>query len=156
MPPSPGEVIPGQRTRTPALVEDIRERAPEARNAAGAARAYLAEQRDRYRIADLEPVGTVTADDGQETVRLRQTHRGVPVLGGEYVARMERERDGGRVVTGTSGRYFTGLRTDTRAEVDDALAVERAVDAVLAELGTERFTAYEAAEEGGTRGPAGT
>ncbi|MEV5312377.1 M4 family metallopeptidase [Streptomyces sp. NPDC052610] len=154
VPPSPGEVIPGQSTRTPALVEGIREQAPAARNAAGAARAYLAERRDRYRIADagrdLEPVGTVTADDGQETVRLRQTHRGVPVLGGEYVVRMERQRDGGRVVTGTSGRYFTGLRTDTTAEVDDALAAERAVDAVLAELGTERFTAYEAAEEGGT------
>ena len=151
-PPSPGEVIPGQRTATPALVEGIRERAPAARNAADAARAHLADQRQRYRITDpgrdLEPVGTVTAD-GRETVRLRQKHHGVAVLGGEYVVRMERQ-DGGRVVTGTSGRYFTGLRADTTAEVDDTLAVERAVDAVLAGLGGEDFTAYEEDEGAGT------
>ncbi|MFF7751605.1 hypothetical protein ACFZCP_20650 [Streptomyces sp. NPDC007971] len=42
---------------------------------------------------------------------------------------MEHE-DGRRIVTGTSGRYFTGLRTGTTAEVDDMLAVERAVGAV--------------------------
>ncbi|MFI6206254.1 M4 family metallopeptidase [Streptomyces sp. NPDC051041] len=153
-PPSPGEVVPGQTTRTPALVEGIREPAPAARNAAGAARAYLAAQRDRYGIAhaerDLTPAETVTADGGQEVVRLRQKHRGVPVLGGEYIVRMERGRDGGRVVTGTSGKYFTGLRTDTAAEVDDALAVERAVDAVVSELGREDFDAFEAAEEDGT------
>ncbi|MEU6806830.1 hypothetical protein ABZ931_38550, partial [Streptomyces neyagawaensis] len=29
-PPAPGEVVPGQRTATPALVDDIRERAPAA------------------------------------------------------------------------------------------------------------------------------
>ncbi|MEU2584101.1 hypothetical protein ABZ612_14285 [Streptomyces avermitilis] len=90
-PPSPGELIPGQKTATPALVEGIREQAPTARNAASAARAYLAAKQDRYRIADpgrdLEPVGTVTAD-GQETVRLRQKYHGIPVLGGQYVVRM--------------------------------------------------------------------
>ncbi|MGW7049452.1 M4 family metallopeptidase [Streptomyces avermitilis] len=149
-PPSPGELIPGQKTATPALVEGIREQAPAARNAAGAARAYLAAQQDRYRIADpgrdLEPMGTVTAD-GQETVRLRQKYHGIPVLGGQYVVRMEKQ-GGRRVVTGTSGKYFTGLRTDTTAEVDDTLAVERAVDAVLARLGAEKFTAYEEDEEG--------
>lgn len=148
-PPTPGELIPGQRTATPALVEGIREPAPDAPNAVGAARAHLAEQRGRYRIAnperDLEPAGTVTTDGGHEIVRLRQEHRGVPVLGGQYVVRMEK-RDGERVVTGTSGRYFTGLRTGTTAEVDDALAVERAVDAVRSELGAQDFTAY--AEDG--------
>jgi len=142
-PPSPGEVIPGQQTATPALVDGIREKAPTARDAAGAARAYLDAREDRYRIADpgrdLEPVGT-TSDDGRETVRLRQKHHGVPVLGGQYVVRMEK-RDGARVVTGTSGKYFTGLRTGTTAEVDDALAVERAVDAVRTELGERGFTA---------------
>ncbi|MDX2911126.1 M4 family metallopeptidase [Streptomyces griseiscabiei] len=145
-PPSPGELIPGQRTATPALVEGIREPAPDAPDAAAAARAHLAERDDRYRIAaplrDLKPAGTLTTDDGHETVRLRQEHRGVPVLGGQYVVRMEK-RDGERVVTGTSGRYFTGLRADTTAAgVDDALAVERAVDAVLSELGAEDFAAY--------------
>ncbi|MFF6783313.1 hypothetical protein [Streptomyces sp. NPDC012510] len=52
----------------------------------GAARAHLAGQEDRYRIAhperDLEPAGTVATDDGRQTVRLRQEHHGVQVLGG--------------------------------------------------------------------------
>ncbi|MFF9038626.1 M4 family metallopeptidase [Streptomyces sp. NPDC014892] len=156
-PPSPGEVIPGQRTATPALVEGLEEPAPDATDAVAAARAHLAEQEDRYRIADprrdLEPAGTLTTGDGHEIVRLRQEHRGVPVLGGQYVVRMER-RDGERVVTGTSGRYFTGLRADTTATgVDDALAVERAVDAVLSELRERDFTAYE--ENGGDGGEEG-
>ncbi len=135
-------------------MEGLREQAPDTPNAVDAARAHLAEQRDRYRIAhprrDLEPAGTLTTDDGHETVRLRQEHRGVPVLGGQYVVRMEK-RDGERVVTGTSGKYFTGLRADTTAtEVDDALAVERAVDAVLSDLRTRDFTAYaEGGEESG-------
>ncbi|MFI5470307.1 M4 family metallopeptidase [Streptomyces cacaoi] len=154
VPPSPGEVVPGPDTATPALVDGLRERAPAARNAADAARAHLAAQRGRYRIADpgrdLRPAGTVTAKDGREVVRLRQTYHGVPVLGGQYIVRMERQGDGGRVVTGTSGKYFTGLRADTTAaEVDDALAVERAVDAVLNELGAQGFTAYERGAAGG-------
>lgn len=152
-PPAPGEVVPGQRTATPALVDDIRERAPAAGSAADAARAYLAAERDRYRIAnpvrDLEPAGTIRGDGGRETVRLRQEHRGVPVLGGQYVVRMEKGDDGRRVVTGTSGKYFTGLRTGTAAEVDDALAVERAVDAVRADLDAEDFTAFTKTDEDG-------
>jgi len=142
-PPSPGEVIPGQETRTPALVRDIREQAPSAGSAAGAARTYLDNKRSRYRIADaqrdLVPAGT-TAAGGQETVRLQQEHRGVPVLGGQYVVRMEK-KDGERVVTGTSGKYFSELRTGTTPEVGEELAVERAVDAVLAELNEKHFAA---------------
>ncbi|GHI03913.1 hypothetical protein Scel_22340 [Streptomyces cellostaticus] len=49
------------------------------------------------------------------------------------------KQDGRRIVTGTSGRYFTGLRTGTTAEVDDALAV----DAVGNDLGAQRFGAGE-------------
>ncbi|MEV4038780.1 M4 family metallopeptidase [Streptomyces umbrinus] len=142
-PPSPGEVIPGQETRTPALVRDIREQAPSTGSAAGAARTYLDDKRSRYRIADaqrdLVPAGT-TGVGGQETVRLQQRHRGVPVLGGQYVVRMEK-KDGERVVTGTSGKYFTELRTVTTPEVGEELAVERAVDAVLAELSERHFAA---------------
>ncbi|WP_246575310.1 M4 family metallopeptidase [Streptomyces umbrinus] len=142
-PPSPGEVIPGQETRTPALVRDIREQAPSTGGAAGAARTYLDDKRSRYRIADaqrdLVPAGT-TGVGGQETVRLQQRHRGVPVLGGQYVVRMEK-KDGERVVTGTSGKYFTELRTATTPEVGEELAVERAVDAVLAELSERHFAA---------------
>ncbi|WP_307518596.1 hypothetical protein [Streptomyces umbrinus] len=142
-PPSPGEVIPGQETRTPALVRDIREQAPPTGSAAGAARTYLDDKQSRFRIADaqrdLVPAGTVTAN-GRETVRLQQEHRGVPVLGGQYVVRMEK-KDGERVVTGTSGKYFTALRTGTTPEVGEELAVERAVDAVLAELDEKHFAA---------------
>ncbi|MET9290660.1 M4 family metallopeptidase [Streptomyces sp. NPDC003077] len=136
-------MVPGQDTATPALVEGIREQAPAAANAAGAARAYLADKRDRYRIAaperDLTPLRTTTFAGGRETVRLQQKHRGVPVLGGQYVVRMEK-KDGERVVTGTSGKYFTKLRTGTTAQVDEALAVERAVDAVLTELEKKNFS----------------
>ena len=149
-PPSPGELIPGQKTATPALVEGIREQAPAARNAAGAARAYLAAQQDRYRIADpgrdLEPMGTVTAD-GQETVRLQQKYHGIPVLGGQYVVRMEkqdgrarRHRHLGQVLHRAADRHHGRGRRH--------LAVERAVDAVLARLGAEQFTAYEAGRGG--------
>ncbi|MBB5937332.1 M4 family metallopeptidase [Streptomyces zagrosensis] len=142
-PPSPGEVIPGQETQTPTLVQGIREQAPATGNAAGAARTYLDGKQGRYRIADakrdLVPAGT-TAVDGQETVRLQQRHGGVPVLGGQYVVRMEK-KDGERVVTGTSGKYFTELRTGTTPEVGEALAVERAVDSVRTQLNERHFTA---------------
>ncbi|MGH4030043.1 M4 family metallopeptidase [Actinomycetota bacterium Odt1-20B] len=129
-----------------------------------AACAYLEGKGGRYRIADarrdLIPAGTVTSGD-EETVRLRQRHRGVPVLGGEYVVRMEK-KDGARVVTGVSGRYFTGLRTGATAEVEgggeggsvgagsessEERAVERAVDSVRRDLGARR-----AALKGGAHG----
>ncbi|GAA2253649.1 hypothetical protein GCM10010145_21840 [Streptomyces ruber] len=155
-PPSPGEVLPGQRTETPALVRGIREQAPAAGSAADAARAHLDAERGRYRIADAErdltPAGTTSAG-GHEVVRLQQRHRGVPVLGGQYVVRMERE-DGRRVVTGTSGKYFTELTTGATAQVGEALAVERAVDAVLAGLTDTGFAAAPShAEDDGTRPP---
>lgn len=150
-PPSPGEVVPGQRTATPALVQGIRERAPEADGAAEAARAHLGDKPERYRIEhverDLVPIATAVSD-GRETVRLEQRHRDVPVLGGQYVVRMER-KGGERIVTGTSGRYFTGLSVSTTPEVGEELAVERAVDGVLDDLaGRHLATApREGAEE---------
>lgn len=141
-PPSPAQMIPGQETQTPALVRGIREQAPARGGAAAAARAHLDGERGRYRIPDaardLVPAGTIAAD-GRETVRLQQRHRGVPVLGGQYIVRMEK-RDGERVVTGTSGRYFTELSTGTTPEVGEALAVERAVAAVRTELGDRNFS----------------
>ncbi|MFF8726935.1 M4 family metallopeptidase [Streptomyces sp. NPDC015171] len=142
-PAAPRTTAVGGDTATPALVDGIREQAPAARTAADAARGYLAAREDRYRITDpgrdLAPAGTLTSG-GRQTVRLRQTYHGVPVLGGQYIVRMER-RDGRRIVTGTSGKYFTGLRTGTTAEVDDALAVERAVDAVRQDLTARSFDA---------------
>ncbi|MFJ2404440.1 M4 family metallopeptidase [Streptomyces xanthochromogenes] len=149
-PPGPAEVVPGQHTATPALVQGIREEAPAAGNAAEAARAHLAGKPDRYGIAsparDLDPVGTISSGTGQETVRFQQKHQGVPVLGGQYLVRMEK-KDGRRVVTGTSGQYFTGLRTGTTPEISDELAVERAVDAVLTDLHAQEFTPRRGSEE---------
>ncbi|WP_318199355.1 M4 family metallopeptidase [Streptomyces sp. SCL15-4] len=140
-PRAPGQVVPAPDTDTPALVQGIREPAPAKVGAADAARAYLDGKRERYRIShaerDLVP-GAVTASQGRETVRLQQRHRGVPVLGGQYVVRMEKQ-DGRRVVTGTSGKYFTGLTTGTTAEVDGELAVERAVSRVLDDLDGRRL-----------------
>ncbi|MFD7538359.1 M4 family metallopeptidase [Streptomyces sp. NPDC059819] len=149
-PPGPAEVVPGQHTATPGMVQGIREQAPDKGSAAEAARAYLAGKQSRYGIAsparDLDPVGTVTGGGGQETVRFQQKHQGVPVLGGQYLVRMER-KDGRRVVTGTSGQYFTGLRTGTTAAISDELAAERAVDAVLTDLRAKKFTPRPGSEE---------
>ncbi|MFH8217845.1 M4 family metallopeptidase [Streptomyces sp. NPDC018057] len=147
----PGPAGPaGRATATPALVSGIREQAPAGDSAADAARAYLDQRRDRYRIPDarhdLVPGGT-TGAHGEETVRLRQRHRGVPVLGGEYVVRME-NHDGRRTVTGTSGKYFTGLTTGTTDGIGSALAVERAVDAVLGDLDDHHFAGRPAAAPG--------
>ncbi|MBT2382032.1 M4 family metallopeptidase [Streptomyces sp. ISL-11] len=138
---SPADVIPGRGTSTPALVDGIREAAPAAGSAADAARGHLAGKQSRYRIADpgrdLRAVQTVNAGAG-ETVRLQQKHRGVDVLGGQYVVRME-NKDGKRVVTGTSGKYFTGLKADTKDEIGAERAVERAVTATLRDLGGSRL-----------------
>ncbi|WP_116213880.1 M4 family metallopeptidase [Streptomyces olivoreticuli] len=134
---APAEVIPGKGTSTPSLVDGIREGVKATGSAADAAREHLADKQGRYHIAapgrDLRPVQTV-GSGRDEIVRLQQKHRGVDVLGGQYVVRMEK-KDGERVVTGTSGKYFTGLKADTKAEVGEELAVRRAVEATLRELG---------------------
>ncbi|MFI6643387.1 M4 family metallopeptidase [Streptomyces sp. NPDC050504] len=138
----PGEVVPGEGTATPALVDGIAERTRATGNAADAARAHLAGKKDRYAIADpgrdLAAPKTLT-DGGDETVRFQQRHRGLPVLGGQYLVRMAK-KDGARVVTGTSGRYFTGLDVSPKASVAERTAVERAVAATRADL-TEKLTA---------------
>ncbi|MEU5048513.1 M4 family metallopeptidase [Streptomyces sp. NPDC021096] len=148
----PAEVIPGKGTSTPSLVDGIREGAKAGASAADAARGHLADKRSRYRIADpgrdLKPVQTLTSG-AAETVRLQQKHRGIDVLGGQYVVRMEK-KDGKRVVTGTSGKYFTGLKADTKAEVGEELAVRRAVAATLSRLGGKKLgKADVAAAKGG-------
>ncbi|WP_372409598.1 M4 family metallopeptidase [Streptomyces luteireticuli] len=136
----PGQVIPGLRTATPALVTGIREPVRADGSAADAARGHLAAKEGRYRIADpgrdLKPVQTVNSG-ATETVRLQQKHKGVEVLGGQYVVRME-HKNGKRVVTGTSGKYFTGLTAGTTPEVDEELAVDRAVEATATGLRAHR------------------
>ncbi|MFD7662755.1 M4 family metallopeptidase [Streptomyces sp. NPDC059788] len=151
-PAGPGEVVPGQRTATPALVDGIREPAKGTGSPADAARGHLAAKEGRYHIGDpgrdLRPVQTVDSG-GHEVVRLQQKHRGVDVLGGQYVVRMER-KGGERVVTGTSGKYFTGLRTGVEPEVDETLAVERAVDATTDRLLGKRPPRQDAQPLAGT------
>ncbi|MEE1757240.1 M4 family metallopeptidase [Streptomyces sp. SP18CS02] len=147
----PADVIPGAETATPALVEGIREAADAKASPADAALGHLAAKEGRYKITDpgrdLAPVQTVERGE-DETVRLQQKHRGVPVLGGQYVVRMEAE-DGKRVVTGTSGKYFTGLRTGTEPSVAKDVAVRRAVAATLERLGGKRLTKADAVRRKG-------
>ncbi|RLU99209.1 peptidase M4 family protein [Streptomyces griseocarneus] len=137
----PADVIPGKGTSTPSLVDGIREGVQATGNAADAATSHLATKKARYHIdapaRDLKAIQTATSG-AQETVRLQQKHQGVDVLGGQYVVRMEK-KDGKRVVTGTSGRYFTGLKAGTKADVSEELAVRRAVEATLQDLRGKRL-----------------
>ncbi|MEV3989152.1 M4 family metallopeptidase [Streptomyces sp. NPDC049837] len=153
----PADVIPGARTATPALVDGIREAADAKASPADAARKHLAAKESRYKIAepgrDLAPVHTLKRG-AEETVRLQQKHRGVPVLGGQYVVRME-TKGGERVVTGTSGKYFTGLTTGVRPTVAKDVAVRRAVAATLERLGGHRLALKDAEKATPLRGTAG-
>lgn len=133
----PGSAVAGSETETPALVTGLNERADGA-GAAAAARGHLASKPGRYHIdnpgKNLEAVGTESAG-AKETVRLQQKHQGIPVLGGMYVVRMEKQ-GGQRVVTGTSGKYFTELELDSvTPTVSEKVAIERAIAAVVAQPG---------------------
>ncbi|RLU83052.1 peptidase M4 family protein [Streptomyces griseocarneus] len=154
-PPGPGQVTAGQRTATPALVSGLREPVTASGSAADAARAHLADHGSRYHIGsprrDLEPART-SVTGRSETVRFLQKHHGVDVLGGQYVVRMER-KDGKRVVTGTSGKYFTGLKVATAPGIDAKEAVERAVEEVEEQLGPWRPAPGSTADEPDQREP---
>ncbi|GLW56318.1 M4 family metallopeptidase [Kitasatospora phosalacinea] len=145
---APADAIPAAGTgttptTTPELVTGLDEAVDAGVPAADAARGHLAAKHDRYHIADpaqdLATVSTETEGD-RETVRLQQNYRGVPVLGGEYVVRMTK-KNGKRAVTGTSGRYFTGLALPTvTPAVSTPTAVDRAVAAVTRQLGDGPLT----------------
>ncbi|MFI8828943.1 M4 family metallopeptidase [Streptomyces sp. NPDC053431] len=136
--PGPSNVVPGQDTATPVLVEGIRESVDAKATPADAALGHLAANRSRYRIpragTDLVPLSATSTGPQNETVRLQQRHRGVDVLGGQYVVRMQTQH-GKRVVTGTSGHYFTDLSTDVTPRVSEDVAVRRAVAATARRLG---------------------
>ncbi|WP_327680350.1 M4 family metallopeptidase [Streptomyces sp. NBC_00467] len=142
----PADVLPGAGTATPSLVDGIREAADAKASPADAARGHLDAKESRYRIADarrdLAPLATVERGK-EETVRLQQKHHGIPVFGGQYVVRMEHQ-GGKRVVTGTSGKYFTGLKTGTEATVSNETAVRRAVAATAARLGGKTLSKADA------------
>ncbi|GAA2654486.1 hypothetical protein GCM10010425_81050 [Streptomyces spororaveus] len=120
------------------LVEGIREPVDAKAAPADAARQHLAANKSRYKIpragSDLVPLAATATGAKDETVRLQQKHRGVDVLGGQYVVRMQKQ-DGKRVVTGTSGHYFTALSTDVTPQVSEEVAVRRAVAATARRLG---------------------
>lgn len=152
--PPTADVVPLPETDTPALVDDIHDPVDATAAPADAARGHLADKESRYKITeprrDLVPVQTLKRG-AEETVRLQQKHRGVPVLGGQYVVRME-NKGGERAVTGTSGKYFTGLTAGTTPSVTEDTAVRRAVTATLTRFGGERLTRAAAAAPGARGG----
>jgi Zn-dependent metalloprotease len=118
---------------TPTLIDGIAEPTDAKGPADKAALAHLNAKKDRYHIASAETnlvVTDVTAVGSDETVRFTQQHGGVDVLGGQYIVRMKK-KDAERIVTGTSGRYFTDLTVGVEPKISTELAVERAVQAVL-------------------------
>jgi bacillolysin len=110
-------------TRTPTFTSGLSATVHQARPT-DAALTFLEDRQAEYAIpqpkADLQPVGT-TSTRGQTAVRLAQSYHGIPVLGAEYVVRMH-DRGDHAVVTGSSGRYFTGLDVDLGAGVDSSMA----------------------------------
>ncbi|MFC4910685.1 M4 family metallopeptidase [Actinomadura gamaensis] len=124
-PPPPTGGVPTTAS-APALVEGLNEKAASG-DPVRAARAHLGES--RYKIQDpdrdLAPLAVV-ADGTQRTVRFEQRHRGLPVLGGQYLVHLDRDR-----VTGAGGRYFTGLSVDTTATVSEAVARKAALFATV-------------------------
>ncbi|MFF3490594.1 M4 family metallopeptidase [Streptomyces sp. NPDC002795] len=139
-------VASGGDTDTPALVTGLHEAVSATDSPADAARGHLKAEKGRYHIADtsakeLTSLGTATGKGGKETVRLQQKYRGVEVLGGQYVVRMEK-KSGKRTVIGTSGKYFTELKlTTVTPKVTEKVAVQRAVGAVSTQLGGGLMTA---------------
>ncbi|MGW2840278.1 M4 family metallopeptidase [Streptomyces sp. NPDC001493] len=160
VPAAASEVASGADTDTPSLVADLHEEVPSTGSAADAARTHLKGKKSRYHIADTssKDLSTVStqSEGGRETVRLQQKYQGVPVLGGEYVVRMEK-KGGKRAVTGTSGKYFTDLKLDTVApEVSEQTAIDRAVGAVVQQLGQAPLKRPMKGQEPGKTGLTGS
>lgn len=128
---------PTPDTETPGLVDGLAEPVDASVAPATAARSHLEDHRSRYAIADPGTTlvtGDVQREGGRETVRLDQRYEELPVVGGQYVVRMEK-KGGERTVTGTSGSYFTELDVDTTATtLPVATAVERAVEGITKSL----------------------
>ena len=75
------------------------------------------------------------------------------MLGGQYIVRMKK-KDAERIVTGTSGQYFTDLTVGVEPKISTELAVERAVHAVqyggkaAGTLGAETKAALTGSDQG--------
>ncbi|MEV4897043.1 hypothetical protein AB0K48_47610, partial [Nonomuraea sp. NPDC055795] len=129
----PPAVEPRAGTDAPAEVSGLAEAAAEG-DLATAARNHLKNSRYHLDPADLTPIQTVT--DGQDTtVRFAQKHRGLPVLGGQYLVHF-RGSGADRQVTGAGGRFLTELSVDTTpkltAESAGRIALTRFVTDPLA------------------------
>ncbi|WP_329126396.1 M4 family metallopeptidase [Streptomyces sp. NBC_01465] len=154
------DVTPGTETDTPSLVTDLHEEVAATGSAADAARGHLKAKKSRYHIADTssKDLSTVStqSEGGKETVRLQQKYKGVQVLGGEYVVRMEK-KSGKRSVTGTSGKYYTDLKLDSvTPKVSEKTAIERAVAAVGTQLSEGLLKAPAKGEKPGGQQLTGT
>lgn len=129
--PAPGDP-PVADTDTPAHT-DVTVAAPSG-PPEQAATDFLARREQTYGI-DTTDVSVDRVDvQGQSTaVRLQQEINNVPVLGATYVVRMK-GKGSKRVVTGTSGRYFTDLAVDTARGVPSGPARQ-----VAKELTAQRY-----------------
>lgn len=143
-------------TDTPELVDGIAEPTTATGPADKAAKDHLKANQGRYHIPNADKdlaTKEVLTRDGAETVRFTQKHAGVDVFGGQYIVRMEK-KNAQRVVTGTSGRYFTELTVGVEPKISSELAVERAVQAVqyggkaAGTVGGEAKAALTGAEQG--------
>ncbi len=104
--PAPGDP-PVADTDTPTHTE-IKAAAPTG-SPESAAKSFLSSREQTYGIDEKDLTLERVDTQGQSTaVRLQQEVDGVPVLGATYVVRMK-GKGSSRVVTGTSGRYFTDL-----------------------------------------------
>ncbi|MFD9948412.1 M4 family metallopeptidase [Nonomuraea sp. NPDC059023] len=129
----PPAVEPRAGTDAPAEVSGLAEAAAGG-DLATAAKNHLKNARYHLDPADLTPIQTVT--DGQDTtVRFAQKHRGLPVLGGQYLVHF-RGSGAARQVTGAGGRFLTELSVDTTprltAETAGRIALTRFVTDPLA------------------------
>jgi bacillolysin len=99
-----------------------------------AARAFLGRHAHAFGIRDQARDLRVTASErstgGGSTVRFQQRHEGVPVLGGELVVNLDRDRN----LRSASGEALTGS-VDTTAQVGSRAARDAAVAAVAKEQG---------------------
>jgi len=75
---------------------------------------------------DLRLARTATADRGRSSVRFQQTHRGVPVFGGEMVVNLDQDRK----VLSAGGELSPETSVDVEAMLPAAGAAARAVTAV--------------------------
>ncbi|MDQ7880119.1 M4 family metallopeptidase [Microbacterium sp. QXD-8] len=141
---------------TPTLVDGIAEPTDAKGPADKAALAHLKAKKDRYHIPSAETnlvVSDVTEAGSDETVRFTQRHGGVEVLGGQYIVRMKK-KEAERIVTGTSGQYFTDLTVGVEPKISSELAVARAVQAVqyggksAGTVGGETTAALTGADQG--------